>query len=70
MDFNQSVDFMCQRLGVRGIPHEVEEVIRTKAQGIPMVLGELAVALIDFGIAKIEGEKNLQKVALVTTQIR
>eukprot|EP01124_Arcella_intermedia_P036552 TRINITY_DN9600_c0_g2_i1.p1 TRINITY_DN9600_c0_g2~~TRINITY_DN9600_c0_g2_i1.p1 ORF type:complete len:1556 (-),score=433.92 TRINITY_DN9600_c0_g2_i1:56-4492(-) len=82
MDVNQSVNFMCQRLQVKSIPLEVEEVLKTKAQGIPMVLEELAVVLTEFVengkcILTLEQEKTLQKVfsdakpliALVTTKL-
>jgi hypothetical protein len=37
------------------VPREVEEVIRTKAQGSPMVLEELSAGLVDLNIVKIEG---------------
>eukprot|EP01127_Copromyxa_protea_P016779 TRINITY_DN5057_c0_g1_i1.p1 TRINITY_DN5057_c0_g1~~TRINITY_DN5057_c0_g1_i1.p1 ORF type:complete len:1540 (-),score=346.83 TRINITY_DN5057_c0_g1_i1:24-3995(-) len=59
LSFEQSVLFICSRLGIVKVPREVEEVIRTKAQGNPMILEELASSLVDLDIVKIEGNQAI-----------
>lgn len=55
LSFEQSVKFVCNRLAIVKVPREIEEVMKTKAQGNPMILEELAQSLIDLNIVKIEG---------------
>ncbi|MGB0385679.1 MAG: adenylate/guanylate cyclase domain-containing protein [Ardenticatenaceae bacterium] len=48
---------VCQRLGVKGLPEPVAKLISQKAEGHPFFSEELAYALRDANLIKIEGEE-------------
>ncbi len=50
----ESLQLACQRLGVDALPEAAAELIRTRAQGNPFFSEELAFALRDSGMLKIE----------------
>ncbi|NJP07699.1 MAG: hypothetical protein HC837_19810, partial [Chloroflexaceae bacterium] len=51
---DETVELVCQRLGVRAVPEPVAAVIREKAQGNPFFSEELAYALRNSGMIVIE----------------
>ncbi len=48
---------VCRRLGVRRLPPEVARLIREKAEGHPFFSEELAYALRDAGLLRVDGEE-------------
>jgi len=52
-----ALTLVCQRLGVKALPEPVAELLRVKAEGHPFFSEELAYALRDANIIKIEGEQ-------------
>ncbi len=57
---DESIEIACRALGVRRVPDAVEAVIRTKAEGNPLLIQELAGALRDAGLIQVsDGECRL-----------
>ncbi|MEW6240343.1 MAG: adenylate/guanylate cyclase domain-containing protein [Chloroflexota bacterium] len=54
LSLDNAEELVCQRLGVRSIPPEVARLVREKSEGHPFFAEELAYALRDAGIIRIE----------------
>lgn len=54
LSLDNAEELVCQRLGVQSIPAEVARLIREKSEGHPFFAEELAYALRDAGIIRIE----------------
>eukprot|EP01126_Amoeba_proteus_P006318 TRINITY_DN1220_c0_g1_i1.p1 TRINITY_DN1220_c0_g1~~TRINITY_DN1220_c0_g1_i1.p1 ORF type:complete len:560 (-),score=122.81 TRINITY_DN1220_c0_g1_i1:1337-3016(-) len=61
LTFEQSVSFVCTRLRVVKLSRELEEVVKTKAQGNPMILEELQSSLKDLGIITLDSNQAIIK---------
>jgi tetratricopeptide (TPR) repeat protein len=54
---DHAITLVCQRLGVAALPEPVAALIREKAQGNPFFSEELAFALRDAGLLRIDGDQ-------------
>lgn len=57
MDSSDTLQLICQRLGVQKLPSEVADLITKKSQGNPFFSEEIAYALRDAGLIVIDDEK-------------
>ncbi len=57
LSLDNAEELVCQRLGVQSIPPEVARLIREKSEGHPFFAEELAYALRDAGIIRIENNE-------------